>query len=135
MFFCLSVLCHNRGCEVVFYIPELLSNALFPKRCLLGLFFALDLPFPCGQITVELLHKDRGLIIQPLESLYVGIPGPIVFLGSEMCSFVSGVDFCVDSADRTQKVLKVKRDVANISATNPLILKMAKKAMDKQNAR
>ena len=58
---------------------------------------------------------------------------PIVFLGSDMCSFVSGVDFCVDSADRTMKVLKRKRDVANVSATNPLILKMAKKMMDKQN--
>jgi len=61
--------------------------------------------------------------------------GPIVFLGSELCSFVSGVDFCVDSADRTQKVLKIKKDVANISATNPLILKIAKKAMDKQNSK
>lgn len=61
--------------------------------------------------------------------------GPIVFLGSDICSFVSGVDFCVDSADRTQKVLKLKKDVANISATNPLILKLAKKAMDKQNSK
>ena len=61
--------------------------------------------------------------------------GPIVFLGSDLCSFVSGVDFCVDSADRTQKVLKIKKDVANISATNPLILKFAKRAMDKQNAK
>lgn len=59
--------------------------------------------------------------------------GPIVFLASDMASFVSGVDFCVDSADRTQKVLKVKKDVTNISATNPIILKFAKKAMDKQN--
>lgn len=59
--------------------------------------------------------------------------GPIVFLGSDLCSFVSGVDFCVDSADRTQKVLKVKKDVANISVTNPIMLALAKKAMDKQN--
>ena len=59
--------------------------------------------------------------------------GPIVFLGSDLCSFVSGVDFCVDSADRTQKVLKFKKDVANISATNPLILTMAQKAMNKNN--
>ena len=61
--------------------------------------------------------------------------GPIVFLGSDLCSFVSGVDFCVDSADRTQKVLKIKKDVANISATNPLILTMAKKAMNKKNSK
>ena len=58
---------------------------------------------------------------------------PIVFLGSDMCSFVSGVDLCVDSADRTMKVLKLKKDVANVSATNPLVLKIAKKMMDKQN--
>ena len=60
---------------------------------------------------------------------------PIVFLGSDMCSFVSGVDFCVDSADRTTKVLKIKKDVANVSATNPLVLKIAKKMMDKQNGK
>ena len=60
---------------------------------------------------------------------------PIVFLGSDMCSFVSGVDFCVDSADRTAKVLKVKKDVANVPATNPLVLKIAKKMMDKQNGK
>lgn len=60
---------------------------------------------------------------------------PIVFLGSDMCSFVSGVDFCVDSADRTSKVLKLKKDIMNIPATNPLILKFAKKSMDKQNAK
>lgn len=58
---------------------------------------------------------------------------PIVFLGSDMCSFVSGIDFCVDAADRTKKVLGIKKDVTNISATNPLILKFAKMAMDKQN--
>ncbi|MCI7740920.1 MAG: SDR family oxidoreductase [Clostridiales bacterium] len=59
--------------------------------------------------------------------------GPIVFLGSDMCSFVSGVDFCVDSCERTQKILKLKKDVTNISATSPIILKFAKMAMDKQN--
>ena len=59
--------------------------------------------------------------------------GPIVFLGSEAASFISGVDLCVDSADRTTKVLKIKKDVTNIPMTNPLVIKMAKKAMDKQN--
>lgn len=46
---------------------------------------------------------------------------------------ISGVDLCVDYADRTTKVLKVKKDVTNIPMTNPLVIKMAKKAMDKQN--
>jgi NAD(P)-dependent dehydrogenase (short-subunit alcohol dehydrogenase family) len=58
--------------------------------------------------------------------------GPIVFLGSDCASFISGVDLCVDSADRTSKVLKVKKDVTNIPMTNPLVIKMAKKAMDRQ---
>lgn len=59
--------------------------------------------------------------------------GPIVFLGSDAASFISGVDLCVDSADRTKKILKIKKDVTNIPMTNPLIIKIAKKAMDKQN--
>ena len=55
------------------HFPELLSDALFFRRCLLGLLPSVDLPLPCGEITVVLLHKDRGLVIQPLERLYVGI--------------------------------------------------------------
>ena len=42
-----------------FHIPELLSDALFFRRCLLGLRLSVDLPLPCGQITVVLLYKDR----------------------------------------------------------------------------
>lgn len=56
---------------------------------------------------------------------------PIVFLASDMCSFVSGVDFCVDSADHTRKELGLKKDQMKISATNPIILALAKKAMNK----
>ena len=44
------------------HIPELLADALFFRRCLLGLL-SVNLPLPCGQITVVLLHKDRGLVI------------------------------------------------------------------------
>ena len=57
------------------HFPELLSDALFFGQCLLRLRLSVDLPLPCGQITVVLLHKDRGLVIQPLEGLYVGIAG------------------------------------------------------------
>lgn len=57
--------------------------------------------------------------------------GPIVFLGSDLCSFVSGVDFAVDYCDTTLKKLGLKKERTNISATNPLILKLAKKAMQK----
>lgn len=56
-----------------FHIPELLSNALFFRRSLLGLLLSVDLPLPCGQITVVLLHKDRGIVIRPLERLHIGI--------------------------------------------------------------
>ncbi len=58
--------------------------------------------------------------------------GPIVFLNSDMCSFVSGVDFCVDSADACLKTLKLKKDREAVPATNKFILKMAKKMMEKQ---
>lgn len=55
------------------HIPELLSDALFFRRFLLGLHFAIDLPLPCGQITVVLLHKSRGGVIRPFEGLHIGI--------------------------------------------------------------
>lgn len=58
--------------------------------------------------------------------------GPIVFLGSEMSSFISGVDLCVDSADRTEKILKTKKDNMNIPVTSPLVLSIAKKTMAKK---
>ena len=58
--------------------------------------------------------------------------GPIVFLGSDLASYVSGVDLCVDSADRVTKVLGLKKDNMAIPGANPLILRMAKKAMEKQ---
>lgn len=57
--------------------------------------------------------------------------GPIVFLGSAMASFISGVDLCVDSADSSLKTLGYKKDREKVSATNKFILKMAKKMMEK----
>ena len=57
--------------------------------------------------------------------------GPIVFLGSSMASFISGVDLCVDSADNSLKTLGYKKDIEKVSATNKFILKMAKKMMEK----
>ena len=43
------------------HIPEFLTDALFFRRFLLGLFLALDLPLPCGQVAVVLLHNLCGL--------------------------------------------------------------------------
>ena len=57
---------------------------------------------------------------------------PIVFLNSEMASFISGVDLCVDSADACLKTLKIKKDREAVPATNKFILKMASKMMKKQ---
>ena len=55
------------------HIPELLSDALLFRRFLLRLLFAIDLPLPCGQITVVLLHKGCRGVIRPHEDLYIGI--------------------------------------------------------------
>ena len=57
--------------------------------------------------------------------------GPIVFLGSSMASFISGVDLCVDSSDSSLKTLGYKKDREKVPATNKFILKMAKKMMEK----
>ena len=45
------------------HIPEFLTDALFFRRFLLGLFLALDLPLPCGQVAVVLLHNLCDLVI------------------------------------------------------------------------
>jgi len=58
--------------------------------------------------------------------------GPIVFLNSDMASFISGVDLCVDSADECMKILKLKKDREAVPATNKFILKIAKKMMEKE---
>ena len=55
------------------HISELLSDALFFRRCLLGLFLPVDLTLLCGQVTVVLLHKGRSSVIRPFERLHVGI--------------------------------------------------------------
>ncbi len=58
---------------------------------------------------------------------------PLVFLNSDMATFISGIDLCVDSADNCMKILKIKKDREAVPATNKLILKIAKKMMDKGN--
>ena len=57
------------------HIPEFLSDALFFRRCLLGLRLALDLPLPCGQIAVVLLHNLCGFVIHPHERLLDKVVG------------------------------------------------------------
>ena len=59
--------------------------------------------------------------------------GPIVFLGSDLCSFVSGVDLTVDYADTAMKKLRLKEDRTNMSLTNPNMLRMIKAAMERKS--
>lgn len=57
----------------------------------------------------------------------------MVFLNSKMASFVSGLDFVVDYADLAMKKIGAKKDISSVSATNPFIIAMARKMMQKQN--
>lgn len=56
---------------------------------------------------------------------------PTVFLGSDMASFINGVDFIIDAGNTPQITLKLKKDPSNVPATNKFILMMAKKMMNK----
>lgn len=56
----------------------------------------------------------------------------MIFLNSKMASFVSGIDFVVDYADLAMKKIGIKKDISSVSATNPFIIAMAKKMMNKQ---
>ena len=77
----------------------------------------------------EALLKEAGLALRLARSEEMA--SPIVFLNSEMASFISGVDLCVDFADNALKELKLKKDIEKVPATNRLILMMAKKMMAK----
>lgn len=56
---------------------------------------------------------------------------PMVFLNSDMASFISGLDMVVDYTDTCLKVLGLKKNLEAISATNPIICALAKKMMSK----
>lgn len=55
----------------------------------------------------------------------------IVYLNSDMSTFISGVDLCIDSADACMKTLKLKKDRENVPATNKFILRMASMMLNK----
>lgn len=55
----------------------------------------------------------------------------MVFVNSKMASFVSGLDFVVDYADLAMKKVGIKKDISSVSATNPILIAMAKKMMNK----
>ena len=56
---------------------------------------------------------------------------PMVFLNSDMASFVSGLDMVVDYTDTCLKTLGLKKNIEAISATNPIICALAKKMLSK----
>lgn len=85
----------------------------------------------------DMVGSEEGLIEQAGMAKRLAtseeMAGPMVYLNSEMASFVSGVDFLVDYTDTCMKTLKLKKNLEAVSATNPLICAMAKKMMQKQS--
>ena len=67
-----------------------------------------------------------GRLASPEEMAY-----PMVFLNSEMSSFISGLDMVVDYTDTCLKTLGLKKNIEAISATNPIICAIAKKMLTK----
>ena len=69
-----------------------------------------------------------GRLANSIEMAY-----PMIFLNSKMASFVSGLDMVVDYSDLAMKKTDVKKDISAVSATNPILISIAKKMMEKQN--
>ena len=67
-----------------------------------------------------------GRLASPEEMAY-----PMVFLNSEMSSFITGLDMVVDYTDTCLKTLGLKKNIEAISATNPIICAIAKKMLTK----
>lgn len=86
----------------------------------------------------DMVGSEEGLIKQ------AGLAGRLatseematamVFLNSEMASFISGIDFIVDYTDTCLKILGLKKNIEAVSATNPIICAIAKKML-KKNAK
>lgn len=83
----------------------------------------------------DMVGSEEGLIAQ------AGLAGrlatseemayPMVFLNSDMASFISGLDMVVDYTDTCLKILGMKKNLEAVSATNPIICAMAKRMMVK----
>ena len=69
-----------------------------------------------------------GRLATPEEMAY-----PMVFLNSDMASFISGLDMVVDYTDTCLKTLGLKKNIEAISATNPIICAIAKKMLMKSS--
>ncbi len=71
-----------------------------------------------------------GRLATPEEMAY-----PMIFLNSDMASFVSGLDMVVDYTDTCLKTLGLKKNLEAVSATNPIICALAKKMMSKYSTK
>ena len=84
----------------------------------------------------DMVGSEEGLIAQAGLAGRLATPeemaAPMVFLNSEMASFISGLDMVVDYTDTCLKVLGLKKNLEAVSATNPIICALAKKMLAKQ---
>lgn len=84
----------------------------------------------------DMVGSEENLIAQAGLAGRLATPeemaGPMVFLNSDIASFISGLDMVVDYTDTCLKVLGIKKNIEAVSATNPLICALAKKMMAKQ---
>lgn len=76
------------------------------------------------------LISSNGLIGRLATSEEMAMP--IVFAGSNMSSFISGLDIIVDAGNSSLIQLKKKKDQTKVPATNTILLKIANKMMKKQ---
>lgn len=84
----------------------------------------------------DMVGGEENLIAQAGLAQRLALPeemaAPMVFLNSEMATFISGLDMVVDYSDTCLKVLGLKKNLEDISATNPIICALAKKMLDKE---
>ena len=85
----------------------------------------------------DMVGSEEGLIKQAGLANRLATPEemaePMVFLNSDMASFVSGLDMVVDYTDTCLKVLGMKKNIEAVSATNPIICALAKRMMQSQS--
>ena len=84
----------------------------------------------------DMVGSEENLIAQAGLAGRLATPeemaAPMVFLNSDMASFVSGLNMVVDYTDTCLKELGLKKNLEDVSATNPIICMLAKKMMSKQ---
>ena len=83
----------------------------------------------------DMVGSEEGLIAQAGLAGRLATPeemaAPMVFLNSDMASFISGLDMVVYYTDTCLKELGLKKNLEAVSATNPIICAMAKKMLAK----